>query len=307
LKASETATFDSAFQVLESNGQPKDYFLANIPVKGIQYLDFVSQKKGKTTVWITIGITANLEAMSLPNAPFGGFWFEKGLNSIVLEEFLKSVIEDLQRRGVKRLTINQPPKAYVLQSDLVNYLLFKAGFKLKNVLSHQFFCGAKKIKKFLDSESPKIRKQMKENGLVANHKPISNFDFLKKIKQWNTSKGYEFTVNEANLIQQVSDYPERYFLISLQKGEQIIGYALAVFLTTNSVYYYLSALDSCKEAKGGGDFILLELFLLAREKKVDFIDLGSSDNGDLANHNLIFFKSRFSNEIANKISWSKEF
>jgi hypothetical protein len=58
---------------------------------------------------------------------------------------------------------------------------------------------------------------------------------------------------------------------------------------------------------GGGDFLLLELFLLAKDQKVDFIDLGSSDVGECPNYNLMFFKSRFSNEISSKMTWYKDF
>ena len=57
--------------------------------------------------------------------------------------------------------------------------------------------------------------------------------------------------------------------------------------------------------KNGGELILHELFQLAVEQKVDFIDLGSSDLVEGANHSLMFFKSRFGNDISNKITWIK--
>jgi hypothetical protein len=148
---------------------------------------------------------------------------------------------------------------------------------------------------------------LKASGLTTSHHSISNFDFLKKIKAWNSQKGYKSSINEDYLVQQVSSYPERYFLLKLERGDQVLGFVLAVLLTSNSIYYFLSGLDPSKESKGGGDFLLFELFLLAKEQKVDFIDLGSSDVGDRANHSLMFFKARFSNDISNKMSWRKEF
>ena len=308
MKASENDTPDSLrFQAFESGQLAKDYFLANIPASGLQYVHFEDQKKGKVKIWITVVITHDDHAASLPNSPFGGFWCEKGLNSTALEKFIEMVTEYLKARGVKSLTIVQPPKNYEPYSDLVNYLLFKLGWDLKKILSHQFYSGSKKIEKYLMTEGPKIRKKLKASGLTTSHHPISNFDFLKKIKAWNSLKGYESSINEDYLVQQVSSYPERYFLLKLEKGEQVLGFVLAVLLTSNSIYYFLSGLDSSKESKGGGDFLLFELFLLAKEQKVDFIDLGSSDLGDRANHNLMFFKARFSNDISNKLTWSKEF
>jgi hypothetical protein len=308
LKASENDTLDSLrFRTLESVPHAKDYFLANIPVNGLKYLHFEDQKKGKVKIWITVAITPDQHAVSLPNSPFGGFWCEKGLSSTALDTFIELVTECLKVKGVKSLTIVQSPKNYEPYSDLVNYLLFKIGWNLKIVLSHQFYSGPKKIKKYLQTEGPRIRKKLKVAGLTTSHHPISNFDFLKKIKAWNSQKGYKSSINEDHLVHQVSSYPERYFLLKLEKGERVLGFVLAVLLTSNSLYYFLSGMDSCKESKGGGDFMLFELFLLAKEQKVDFIDLGSSDIGDRANHSLMFFKARFSNEISNKMTWSKEF
>jgi hypothetical protein len=308
LKALKNDTPDSlSFQVFESGQLAKDYFLANIPVSGLQYLHFEDQKKGKVKIWITVAITPDEHAISLSNSPFGGFWCGKGLNSAALETFIELVTEYLKAKGVKSLTIVQAPKNYESYSDLVNYLLFKLSWNLKSVLSHQFYTGSKKIEKYLLAEGPRIRKKLKASGLTTSHHSISNFDFLKKIKSWNSQKGYKSSINEDYLVQQVSSYPERYFLLKLEKGDQELGFVLAVSLTKNSIYYFLSGLDSSNESKGGGDFLLFELFLLAKEQKVDFIDLGSSDIGDRANHSLMFFKERFSNDISNKMSWSKEF
>jgi hypothetical protein len=308
LKHSKIVTLDSSrFQSFETAQFAKDYFLANIPVKGFQYLDFVDQKKNRINIWITVAITPDQYAISLPNSPFGGFWCDKRLSSMDLEAFLSNVIEFLKAKGVRSLTINQAPKNYEPSSDFVNYLLKKSGWNLKNILSHQFFTGSKKIKKFLQIVGPKIRKRSKISGLMTKHSSISNFDFLQKIKEWNAQKGYQFLVDENYFIQQVSSFPERYFVINLEKAGQLVGVAVAVKLTSNSIYYFLSALDSSKEVKGGGDYLLFQLFLLAKEQKVEFIDLGSSDLGDRVNHSLMFFKARFSNDISNKVTWSKEF
>jgi hypothetical protein len=308
LKALKNDTPDSLrFKAFESGQLDKDYFLANIPVNGLQYVHFEDQKKGKVKIWITVAITLDQHAVSLPSSPFGGFWCEKGLNSTALETFIDLVTEYLKAKGVKSLTIVQAPKNYEPYSDLVNYLLFKLGWNLKNVLSHQFYTGSKRIEKYLLAEGPRIREKLKASGLKTSHHSISNFEFLKKIKVWNSEKGYKSSINEDYLVQQVSRYPERYFLLKLEKGDQVLGFVLAVLLTPNSIYYFLSGLDSRKGIKGGGDFLLFELFLLAREQKVDFIDLGSSDMGDRANLSLMFFKARFSNDISNKMSWVKEF
>jgi hypothetical protein len=138
----------------------------------------------------------------------------------------------------------------------------------------------------------------------VSYGPIQNFGFLQEIKAWNQQRGYSVNFEENRIVQQVSEYPERYFLITIWKNNEQIGYSLGVKLTSNSIYYYQSALNPKVILKNGGDLILHELFQIAVDQKVDFIDLGSSEIPTGVNHSLMFFKSRFANDISNKITWT---
>lgn len=287
--------------------EDKDYFLSNFPCDQYQdQLDFIWEKKQKTKARITFAISKTGEAVSLPKAPFGGFWMHAGLSSTSLEAFILAIIEEMNHRGIQYISITQSPKPYESQVDLINYLLFKSGFVQTKVLSHHFFIGKKKIKKFAHNESTKFQKKNKNSGLKISHSSISNFGFLKEIRIWNAQKGYEVAVDENRIVQQVSEYPDRYFLLTISKNEEAIGYSLGVKLTSDSLYYFLSAINPKIPVKNGGELILNELFQLAVEQKVNFIDLGSSDLEEGANHSLMFFKSRFSNDICNKITWVKK-
>ena len=284
----------------------KDYFLGNFRVEDcLDQLDFIWEKKQKTKAHITFAIIKTGEAISLPKSPFGGIWIEDSSNSASIEAFILAIVTELSERGVKSITITQAPKPYQPHTDLINYLLVKRGFEQEKVQSHHFFIGKKKIKKLVQKETAKTNSKSKNSELKVSHSPISNFGFLKEIKSWNSQKGYEITLDDNQIVQQVSEYPNRYFLITLSKNGEAIGYSLGVKLTSDSLYYFLSAINPKIPVKSGGELILKELFQLAVAQKVDFIDLGSSDFEDGVNHNLMFFKSRFSNDISNKITWVK--
>lgn len=287
--------------------EERDYFLSNFPFDNYQdQLDFIWEKKQKTKAHITFAISKTGEAVSLPQSPFGGFWIQEGLSSASLEAFISAIIEEMNHRGIQSISLTQCPKPYEPQFDLINYLLFKSGFEQEKVLSHHFFIGKKKIKKLAQKESAKIQLKSKNVGLKVSHSSISNFGFLKEIRSWNAQKGYEVAIDENKIVQQVSEYPDRYFLICMSKNGIVIGYSLGVKLTSDSLYYFLSAINPKNPVKYGGELILNELFQLAVEQKVNFIDLGSSDLEEGANHSLMFFKSRFSNDICNKITWVKK-
>lgn len=294
-------------RVMSALERDKDYFLSNFLSDSYHdQLDFLWEKDQKTKASITFAISKTADAISLPQAPFGGFWIHGDLSSASFEAFILAIVEEMMQRGMQSISLTQAPKPYDSQFDLINYLLFKNGFEQTKVLCHHFLLGKKKIKKLVQKESAKIQKKSKNTGLKINHSSISNFGFLKEIRSWNVQKGYDVTIDDNRIVQQVSAYPDRYFLITVSKNEEVIGYSLAVKLTSDSLYYFLSATNPKISVKNGGELIMNELFQLAVEQKVNFIDLGSSDLEEGANHSLMFFKSRFSNDICNKITWVKK-
>lgn len=294
-------------RVISALQREKNYFISNFPCDAYDSeLEFFWDKKQKIKATITFAIDGGGEAISLPQAPFGGFWITEKLSSDSLEAFIWAIVEEMKKRGIRSISLTQSPKPYNSQGDLINYLLFKNGFEQTNVLSHHFFLGKKKIKKFEQKESAKFQESSKNRGLTISHSSISNFGFLKEIRSWNLQKGYAVNIDDNRIVQQVSAYPDRYFLITLSQNKVAIGYSVAVKLTSDSLYYFLSAMNPKISLKNGGELILNQLFRLAVEQKVDFIDLGSSDLDEGANHSLMFFKSRFANDISNKITWKKK-
>ncbi|MBN3520149.1 hypothetical protein JYB62_09050 [Algoriphagus lutimaris] len=287
----------------------KDYLLSNISVKGkVEALDFFWEKKGKKKAWITFSIDANLVASSLPLTPFGGIFILEKLHSESLLCFIQKVLDTLKNKGVTQIEITGAPKPYEENHDLIGYLLQKQGFELKNMLSHQFFLGRKKIKKWVQQEYSRYQKKMNQHhAFSASINSITNFNFLKEIRLWNVERGYEFQLDDNRIIMQVSEYPERYFLISILESETPVAHCLAVKLFSDSIYYFLSAINPNSSLKNGGELLLANLFKLANDEKVKFIDLGSSDLGDEINHPLMFFKSKFANDISNKETWVKSY
>lgn len=267
-----------------------------------EQLDFFWCKKGKPKASVTFAISGD-QAVSLPQAPFGGFWSERNITSLALESFLRAVINYLKQKGITHLEVTQPPKPYEPNSDLINYLLYKEGFVQEKVLSHHFFIGKKKIKKMVQEEQTRYLKSAKEGGLKIQIGSIQNFGFLDEIKFWNQSRGYQILFEDTRLIHQVSEYPDRYFLISVLKEGKAIAHTLCSRLIPDSLYYFLSAIDPKSSVKNVGDLAVFSMFQLAAEQKIEFIDLGSSETEAGVNHSLMFFKSRFSNEISNKVSW----
>jgi len=284
------------------------YFLLNSgSASDTQQLTFRLLKKDKIKAIFYIEVQPNGEAVSLPNLPFGGVWIPSQIHSDELQFFVREILKELQLRNCLSVKIVQPPKPYEKYSELIGNVLFKEGFIPEVVHSHQFFLGKKRLKTEVKAFSDRNKKSLQSLELSVKKGPVQNFNFLNDIRYWNSQKGYLILFDEKRLIHQVSEFPERYFQIDLiQKGEAV-AHALAVRLLPDSMYYYLSAIRPDSNISNGGDLLLQSLFQLAAEQKSEFIDLGSSEFNSGINSSLMFFKSRFSNDVSNKVTWTRRF
>lgn len=303
--STENSKHSYSLRVIPTVHANEDYFLNGFHSDGGEMLTFRWLKKEKVVGVITFGINSEGQAMSIPKAPFGGFWLKEAISSASLQSFIQTVLAELKNRGAKAVTLTQAPKPYESSSDLINYLLYKDGFKQVRLLSHHFYVGKGKGIKPNEFKIDRLSKEAKKQKLEIHTAAIGNFKFLEAIRKWNSQRGYEVAMDDTRLIQQISQFPERYFLITVCYKSIPVAYTLAVKLTSNSFYYYLSAIDPNSTLKNGGELMLLALFKLAVTEKVSFIDLGSSDLESFPNHPLMFFKSKFANDVSNKITWTK--
>ncbi|MFL0685868.1 MAG: hypothetical protein ACJLTB_22120 [Algoriphagus aquaeductus] len=296
------------FRVLSSFESGKPYFLWDFPgVDCVQELEYQWHKKGKLKAVVRVAIQKDGKAVSSPGLPFGGIWIFGSIHTDELTQFVDRFVLDLKNRGLSSLFLTQPPKPYEPFTDLIQSVLFKKGFVQTSVLSHQFFLGKKKIKEEAQNLKEKLKSQKNDLRLTSYRGQIMNFKFLQEIRNWNNERGYAFNLDEKRVIEQVSVFPERYFQISIFKNDHPIAHAMAVKLVPEGMYYFLSAISPSAKVPNCGDLILLNLFQLAAEQKSEFIDLGSSEIESGINHGLMFFKSRFSNDISNKVTWNLRF
>lgn len=302
-------TIDKGYSIVFRDGglSEKDYFLAGIKSDSrCSYYECMLYKRDQLLVEFQVALNSDGVAQSLPKTPFGGIWIHHIVNSEVFSDFLKSILSFVKEKGGAELIITQASCLYSPHSDTVQYFLQKEGFELVHAQNHHFFEGKKKLKAEQKLLSAKYNKKLKENGLKVSVGNIQSFNFLNEIKAWNQSRGYKISFDENQLISQVSAFPERYFVISVIQGVDYIGHALAVKLTSKSIYYFLSAINPKTKVKLAGELIMVNLIKLAVEQKASFVDFGSSEVEGVPNHSLIFFKSKFSNCTRNKYTWKRQ-
>ncbi|MDN3667927.1 GNAT family N-acetyltransferase [Echinicola jeungdonensis] len=281
-----------------------DYFLHDYsPSNGEKYYCAQLFKKQKLKASIYFQFQENGEMTSLKEAPFGGFWVEKKISSESFQFFVEQLLIAIRGLGGRSLEITQAPDPYQPQNPMIHYILNTLGFKMKKMLMHQVFENRKEIKQYLQEKASKNKKKQEKFNLDVEVGPIKNFNFLKDIKWWRTIRDHEYKVDEEKLIQQVSAYPDRYHLVTVEEGGEAVAHVLCVQLTSNSLYYFLPAMNPNNQQTFTGEVAIYSVIQLGDRLGVDFIDLGSSEWQGSANHSLIHFKSKVANNSSNKLTW----
>ncbi len=293
-----------SFSLQEVKENQHDYFLQSFrPATAHQYLVGKIFKKDQQKGVLFISLDTDGVATSHPQSPFGGLWLDESIPSTVLVDFIQFLKKSIKSLGVSKITLTQAPAAYGSQTALFEYLLFKEGFKLSKILNHQILHGKKKIKKRFESLFSKHHKKAKENRFNVTVGNIQSFTFLHEIATWKINRGHLQEMDEGRLIQQVSTFPERYFVISILHEGIAVAHALAVKLTSNSLYYFYSAINPKNQLRLTGQLMMTYLLKLAVEQKVELLDLGSSEVEDQPNHTLIYFKHKYAESWCNKHTW----
>ena len=293
------------FILQENPREVHDYFLQDyIPSNGERYFSAKLLKKQKCKVSVFFVVLKGALAISIENAPFGGFRVEKRVTSDSFQFFIGELLLALKSMGVTELKVVQPPEPYEQNTPLINYMLKKLGFEVVDIDLHHFLEDKKFIKGFLYAKASKHKKKLKRLNYSVEVGGIKTFNFLKDIKWWVTLRGNEYLVPEEYLIRQVGEYPDRYHLVSIFQEEEVISHALCIKLTGNSLYYYLPAIHPNLQNGYTAEAMLFEVIKLGESLGVDFIDLGSSNLDGQANHELNRFKSRYANNSSNKMVWS---
>jgi hypothetical protein len=270
--------------------QEKHYYCARL----------LKDKKLKIILFVAI---KEKTAISIPSAPFGGFWIDKKISSEYFEYFVDLVLKELRSMDLSFFKLVQPPSPYQECTESINYVLFRLGFGLEEILMHQFISDKKFIKNILTEKQGKSQRKLKKLGWEIQIGQIKNLGFLQDIHQWRELRNHEFNVREDSLIQQISAYPDRHYIISIFSDKEAFAHVLCVKLTSNSLYYYLPAINPVGQHAFSGEALMFGVIKLAENLGVDFIDLGTSDLTSGINHNLLRFKGKFTNLEANKLTW----
>ena len=255
-----------------------------------------------------IGFSLEEGAVFSPyRAPFGGFALADNLTSEEVTFFIFEVLRKLKDQRLGSLHLKLPPSCYFKNLNLLEENLSYAGFEITEKLEYQAIpITDQAFELTLASMEVRKLKKCKEAGFefsrLPKHKLADVFDFVKNQRQ---EKGYEFSMEWAQMKLAQKLNPEAYIPFGVKDGERIIAATIGI-LASDSVLYNFSPAHHPEYDQLSPVVLLTEgLYDFCRAENLNYLDLGTSYLNGKINEGLKQFKSHLGGQSFFSFSFRK--
>jgi hypothetical protein len=231
-------------------------------------------------------------AISFTYAPYGDIEGEAKESEVIV--FIEKMISAFELLNIQSIKIKCKPSFIATPTQLLFHELLekKYGFEveLENVQHTLIVDEEALIDKIKYQEKRKLKTLKKEVIVKRLSAPDDDswFDLLKLARQ---HKGYPLTTTKYNYEELPKVLSDCYYFIGAYKNEELIATCIGVKVTSDILYYYLPATHPLYVQYSPSVLLLDNLYQLATELNIKYIDLGISNNQDgTLNHGLVKFK-----------------
>ena len=299
----KNASLKFLFQVNQLPSRPapnRPRFLFNNPEylslhPGLQHDQFhiISQADDKVQGTITFRRIGD-SAVSLARATFGSLEITGEPDYFVLQDFFRYLVQYYKSAGVKSIVIHHYSPLYdPVHEPVVTAALVYAGLKVETFdLNHHFPVTGDafevRVNKMEGRQLKKCMAKGLEFGECRKEDLTATFDQMIIYRQ---EKNIPVTFSTGDLVQAVQHLPGIYSLyrVTGRNGELLA--AVVMVKITDRIWYYFSPVNK-PEKDGLSPMVLLlnEIYSLARNAGMEYIDLGVSSSGNIPQQGLIRFK-----------------
>lgn len=247
-------------------------------------------------------------ARSPYRAPFGSFEFYEKINPAPLYRFIENVTSRLREKGMSEVVLRNPPREYnvgvysLLETFLLNqqYSVSDAEISAVLPLNGKTFAGV-----IRNSERLRIL-QSGRAGLqfrkLSQDRAASVYEFISRCHK---EKGYRISISHDDFERTLQQYPTRYHLFGVFRGEEICAAAVSVEVTGNVLWNFLVNHETGYNRLSPSVLLMQGIYDYCAEHGITLFDLGTSALKGQPNFSLLDFKLHLGALPVSKLSFQK--
>jgi GNAT acetyltransferase-like protein len=270
----------------------------------------VLNKKYKTVEGIFFVHICEDVARSPLRSPWGSFEISPSIPNVTLYEFLEFVESRLRAKGVKKITIKEPPSSF--QPDraaLLHTFLFNLGYHISNAeIGAVIHTSSNSFESYPDSWERRKLKQSYEAGLQFKQLKLSQLsDVYLFILTCRKHRGYSLSMSLAELKHTVERFRNDYVLFGIFKNETLAAASISIQVKKKILYNFYSAHHSDFDEFSPVVMLVEGMYQHCAKKQIELLDLGTSAADGKPNFNLLDFKLRLGAKPSTKLTFEKDF
>lgn len=248
------------------------------------------------------------KAYSPFSAPFGGLEFSDRVSPSILLHFLEFVEANLKNKGVRYVTIKNPPQRYQREcSAIVETLLFNTGYSVIDAevgtvmeVHHDFFSQ-------LHAWERRKLKHAKRAEFFFQSVSLEYLDEIYSfILMCRQQKGYSLSMTLADLHKTIDQFPENFILSGVYTQKKLVAASIAIRVNGNVLYNFYSDHDKEYDTFSPVVCLIEGLYGYCEQKDIALLDLGTSAWNRMPNFGLLDFKLRLGGKATSKLTFRKE-
>jgi hypothetical protein len=242
-------------------------------------------------------------AQSSVQSPFGGLEFSPEVSPQTLCDFLAGIRTSLEKKGISKITITHPPRAYESEKlDLIETFLYQIGFReaqeevsaLIPITDQPFqeLIHPRKKRKLMQSENRNLRFEELPSGKWS--------EVFYLIAQHRKKKSYPLSITDQRLQETIQLFGDRYPLFGVYHQQELVAASVTVVVNRHILYHFLS--DHVRKVGEASPVLILMkgIYDYGYRHEFKWLDLGTSTLENAPNLALIKFKTEIGGRVTSK-------
>jgi hypothetical protein len=249
------------------------------------------------------------EAKSPLQSPFGSVLFSKGLPVQVLFKFLLFVEEQLRLKGVKQITIKNPPELYFPERmAALQVLLFNLNYHVGCAEISSLIPVDNEV--YLDKleswERRKYHMALKKD-LVVRQLSLDQLETIYLfIAQCRELQSRKLSLSWEQLKRIADAFPDQFILFAIYQHDVLVAASINIAVSQEVLYNFYGAHDRLFNKYSPVVMLMNALYNWCRANGYIYLDLGTSAAGNEPNFSLLDFKIRLGAKSTQKLTFQKK-
>jgi hypothetical protein len=247
-------------------------------------------------------------ARSPLRSPYGSYLFTEEVSVALLMEFIQDVEEALKKMGVQSIRLKNPPERYDQEKSMrLHDALLNTGYTLEQEeISSVIPVTSNAFEDSLHPSEKKRLRKCKDAGFIVQPVSLEHleevYNFLLACRQ---KKSYSLSMSFDEIKKLAETFPDRIILMVVKDHERMVASTISLRVTNQVLYDFYHDHDSTYDAFSPVVLLNEGLYSICQQQGLNWLDLGTSQAGELINETLLTFKRRLGAIPSRKFTFVK--